>query len=916
MVKIMANVTLQEDIRELGKILGEVIRDIEGEAMYEHIESLRRFSVAIARGAAQGEKNTNALPQEITSWLHQQPPEVIMPLIRAFCYFLQLANLAEDQHNIRLFRSRRHHPLSVEAVIARCTISPLQQQALQAFFEKGLVMPVLTAHPTEVQRQSIRDAHQEISRLLDERDRIPLSETEQALWRQSLKRTIEALWRTRMLRDHRLTVMDEVHNVLQYFEQSFFKSLPKLYQKVSHYLAPSALSPVFFSIGSWIGGDRDGNPFVTAKVLEQTMMKHAETLFHHYLNEINELGRSLPLSDLYFSPTPALKMLAESSNDLSPHRADEPYRRALVGIYARLAATAKLLAHHAAPRREVIPAEPYPNAQACLHDLLVLHEGLIQSGNRHLTEGRLHQIILSLQIFGFHLAPIDLRQNAAVHESTIAELLLHAEGKGDYTHWDESRKIAFLTEELLKARPLYSINHGYSAATRSELDIFFTARTIHQRIGQAAITNAIISKTDSFSDLLEVALHFKEAGLLRMTEGGFSCDMNIVPLFETIEDLQGATSVMADALKHPVYRAIIQSRGNQQEIMLGYSDSNKDGGYLTSNWELYKASVALAKLFQQENINLRLFHGRGGSVGRGGGPSHQAIMAQPHGTVNGAIRITEQGEVISNKYSHPEMALQNLETLLAASLEATLMPSEIPTEILAGYERHLESLSQFAYRDYREVVYEKYGEAFLTFFWQATPIAEIAELNIGSRPASRKASKAIEDLRAIPWVFSWAQTRLMLPGWLGFGTAIEQWMQCDASHDLTCLRTMYRDWPFFKSLISNMDMVMAKVDFAIARQYAQLVVSETIRESIFSLIEEKWQVTRKWVLAIQDSEAFLADNPAFRESFRQRSPYIDPLNHLQVELMRRHRAGELSTRLTRGVHLTINGVATGLRNSG
>ncbi|HRQ80721.1 MAG TPA: phosphoenolpyruvate carboxylase, partial [Azospirillaceae bacterium] len=526
--------------------------------------------------------------------------------------------------------------------------------------------------------------------------------------------------------------------------------------------------------------------------------------------------------------------------------------------------------------------------------------------------GRLRRLIVAAKTFGFHLAPVDLRQNSDVHERTVAELLAAAGRCADYLALDENARINLLADEIASPRPLYSPYLSYSDEAAGELAIFFAARDLKAAYGEETLPNCIISKTDGASDLLEVALLLKEAGLL-IPGAAPRLRMNIIPLFETIGDLQQAPQTMERLFALPGYRTLVAARGDEQEVMLGYSDSNKDGGFLTSGWELYKSEIELTKLFTRFGVRLRLFHGRGGSVGRGGGPAYQAILAQPAGAVSGQIRITEQGEVIASKYGDRQIGRRNLEVLAAATLEATLLDLENHVEPAEAFYPALDRLSQLAFEAYRGLVYDTPG--FKRYFREATPISEIATLNIGSRPASRTKSDRIEDLRAIPWVFSWAQSRVMLPGWYGFGSAVTQWL--DENPDgLALLRRMRHAWPFFRALLSNMEMVLSKTDLAIAARYAELVSDADLRDAVFGRIRDEWRVTRDHVLAIIEQDELLADNPALARSIRNRAAYIDPLNHVQIAMLRRHRAGEADERGRRGILLSINGVAAGLRNSG
>ncbi len=911
---------LREDIRLLGRILGDTLRSQEGEAAFTLIERVRQTAIRFHRDEDQGAR------RELKALLNGLPPEQTTQVVRAFSYFSHLANIAEDQHHIR--RSRAHalagsapREGSMAYALERARLAGIPRAELARFFKDALVVPVLTAHPTEVQRKSILDGEMKVAALLDRRDRMQLTPEERAALDESLRRAVLTLWQTRMLRWSRLSVVDEINNALSYYDHTFLRELPRFYAELEDELArrdPAGLAaelPSFLKIGTWIGGDRDGNPFVTAEVLRTALRLGSTRALNFYLEELHQLGAELSLASLLVEVSPELAGLAGRSPDASPHRSDEPYRRALTGIYARLAATARALDQFEAPRHAVGEAPPYGDAAELKADLDVIHASLAAHGSRLLTRGRLRRLRRAVDVFGFHLAPADLRQNSDVHERVAAELFEAAQPGIDYARLDEPARIGLLLDELATPRPLASSHLSYSAETASELAILRTAADMHGRYGAAAVPNYIISKTDGVSDILEAALLLKEAGLLRPREGRLA--VNIIPLFETIGDLRACGAVLDSLLALPAYRRLLESRGGMQEIMLGYSDSNKDGGFLTSGWELYKAEIALAEVFRRHGVKLRLFHGRGGSVGRGGGPSYQAILAQPEGAVQGQIRITEQGEVIASKYSNPEVGRRNLEILAAATLEATLLGKGRGAAPRAEFLEAIEALSAHAFAAYRDLVYETPG--FEHYFREATVIAEIAELNIGSRPASRKKSTRIEDLRAIPWVFSWAQCRLMLPGWYGFGAAVEAWTAEAPRKRLKLLQEMHREWPFFATLLSNMDMVLAKSDIAIASRYSELVSDKKLREAIFPRLRAEWESAIAALLKITGQKALLEGNPLLARSIRNRFPYMDPLNHLQIELLKCHRAGPSNSgdeRVKRGIHMTINGIAAGLRNSG
>ena len=903
---------LKEDIRLLGRVLGDTVREQEGEETFEIIERIRQSSVRFRRA------QDSSAGDELKSILKHLGSSRAIRVIRAFSFFSQLANLAEDQHHIR--RSRIHRtdatpprPSSLEHALAQAAAAGLDTAGLQAFFAGAQVRPVLTAHPTEVQRKSILNAEMEIARLLDERDRSAATSTprEAALRSEHLERQVLLLWQTRMLRGHRPAVLEEVASALSYFERTFLREVPALYADLEDRLSldpawGDAELPAFFQLGSWIGGDRDGNPFVTAEVLEGALRMQTRTILDFLLRETRALGAELSLSLQVARASQELQLLAERSPDRAPQHADEVYRRALTLIFGRLEATGRRLLTTDGEAQAA-----YHSPQELKADLDILDRSLRAQGGRRLARGRLRDLRRAVSVFGFHLAPLDLRQSSEVHGRCVAELLEALRPGTNYLALSEGERSVLLAAELASPRPLASPFLTYSDETHAELALFRTAAAAQQRLGIEALPSCIISHTEGLSDLLEAAVLLREAGLLRPAEGRL--DLNLIPLFETIEDLQRSGEIMEGLLSLPLYRRLLASRDGVQEVMLGYSDSNKDGGFLTSRWELYKAELSLVAVAARHGIRLRLFHGRGGSVGRGGGPSYEAILAQPPGAVQGQLRLTEQGEVIAAKYGHPAVGRRNLEVLVAATLEASL-PADLDGGDQPRFAAAMDLLSEQACQAYRDLVYGTAG--FEAFFWESTPIAEIAQLNIGSRPASRKAGRSITDLRAIPWVFSWSQCRLMLPGWYGFGSAVRAFQQEHGEAGLALLQEMHLRWPYFRSLLSNMDMVLAKVDLAIASRYADLVADPALRHRISSRIHAECAATIEALKAITGQGELLEDNPALRRSIQHRFPYLDPLNHLQVELLRRYRGGAADDRIERGILLSINGIAAGLRNSG
>ena len=922
---------LQEDIRLLGRILGDIIREQEGAPVFTLIEQVRQLSVGFRRDHdPEADRQLKAL---LTSLSTGQTVSVI----RAFTYFSHLANLAEDRHHLRrraiYERAGSAQEGSIDVAFARLQKAGITPDTIAHTLAKAYVAPVLTAHPTEVQRQSILQAERDIARLLAERDDISaraqlfagdkdaLTPRQLAANEAQLRARVEQLWQTRLLRHSKLTVADEIENALSYYETTFLHELPKLYASLEEAL-PGQQVHSFMRMGQWIGGDRDGNPNVTAPTLELALRRQSEVALRHYLNEVHALGAELSMSSLLVKVSPAMQVLALSSPDTNSHRQDEPYRRALTAVYARLAATlTQLTGGREAMRHAVVAQNPYGSAAEFLQDLQTIDASLSRHNGEALAVHRLRPLIRAVQVFGFHLATVDLRQSSDKHEEVLADLLRTARIEDNYSSLDEAQRCALLQRLLCDARPLRVVGAQYAPLTASEIAIFEMAHKMLQTYGREAILHYIISHTETVSDLLEVLLLQKEVGLMQGTldSSTSQAQLIVVPLFETIGDLRAAATIMRDYYAVPGVAQLMQRSGGEQDIMLGYSDSNKDGGIFTSNWELYRAELALVEVFDQleadYGLRLRMFHGRGGTVGRGGGPSYQAILAQPPGTVRGQIRLTEQGEVIASKYANPEIGRRNLETLVAATLEATLLqPTKSATKAFLDAAAQLSQASMGAYR---ALVYETPG--FTDYFFNSTPIREIAELNIGSRPASRKASQKIEDLRAIPWGFSWGQCRLTLPGWYGFGAAVEAFVNLegkDPKTQMALLQKMYRQWPFFRTLLSNMDMVLAKSDLALASRYSELVTDARLRKRVFSTIEAEWHRTADALTRITGDKQRLTHNTALARSIRHRFPYIDPLHHLQVELVRRWRAGQGDERVQTGIHISINGIAAGLRNTG
>lgn len=882
-------ISQEPDVRYLGRLLGEVIRAHAGERLFQRIEAIRARSVGRYRGVEEG--------PGASSDLDALSPQEMLAFVRSFMLFSMLANLVEDRQGGSSEPAR-----GLADVIAELHSRGIDVVQVRALLHGALVMPVLTAHPTEVLRKSMIDHRNRIADLMRQRDRGMGETPDGEVIEAAIRQQIALLWSTRPLRRQRLKVAEEVEILVAWLREVFLVAVPRLYSRWERVLGERP--PSFLRIGSWIGGDRDGNPNVTAASLERALAEASRVLLGDYLARVHGLGAELSISSELVPCTPELLALADASADPVASHADEPYRRALTGIYARLAATYHSFTGRSPDVPAVVIAPPYTHPHELRRDLQTLALSLGAHGG--VSPGGLERLLRAVEAFGFHLAVLDLRQNSDVHERVVAELLQVAGVCADYRQLGETERVALLTRELATRRPLASAFAEYTAETSGELAVVRAAAQAHARYGPECIRTYIVSKSATVSDLLEVHVLLKEAGLYRPGEASANAIM-VVPLFETIADLERAPAVMRDWLALPAVRELAL-HGGYYEVMLGYSDSNKDGGYLASVWSLHQAAAALARTLEAAGIRLQAFHGRGGAVGRGGGSSFAAIRAQPEGSVRGRIRITEQGEMIAAKYGSPQTAAATLETMTAATVLASLEPPAVGAVDAGRFAAAMQQLSAEALRHYRALVYETAG--FVTVFRQMTPIAEISELNIGSRPASRTRSERIEDLRAIPWVFSWAQARVMLPGWYGVGHALAGFA------DRQLLKDMLQGWPFLRATLDNVEMVLAKSDLGIASHYTRLITDTALREQVFGRIREEWERTREALLSLTEQARLLERKPLLERSIRLRLPYLEPLNLLQVELLRRRRAGDTDAHVAEGLHLTVSAIATALRNSG
>jgi phosphoenolpyruvate carboxylase len=902
--------SLNDDIRLLGRTLGDVIADQAGPETLDLVESIRR--------AAVGDTD----PGHLIELLDPLPIADALHVIRAFSYFAMLANIAEDTDHARRRRAAVGSGAPPPAGTLARTIQLIKDAGLDSdevhrAVGASEVVPVLTAHPTEIRRRTIQSIQTAVAALMAQRDRLDMNHIEEAEWSDELWRQIVTLWQTAMLRLTKLRLRDEVNDAMRYFELSLLSQGPMLNAAVNAAFGPRPdRERPLLQFGSWIGGDRDGNPFVTADVLADTFQQQAGLVLGHHLRQLWLLADELSMSSRLVRASPAVMQLSDTAGDTSPYRLDEPYRQSLRGMHARLAATARHLIGRVPGNPPIGERPRYESPSELLADLDVIDAALHQHGAHAVANGRLTALRGAVETFGYHLATVDLRQNSAVHEQVVDELLRIGGVCSGYLAFDEITRVNVLSVELATARPLLGVDSAVSDLAESELTILRQAAETLRTFGPNAIENYVISKCESVSDVLEVAILFREVGLLRSGARSVvptELAIGIVPLFETIADLQGASAVVDALWSHPQYGAWLDHRDRLQEVMLGYSDSNKDGGYLSSNWALYRCQEGLVEAAQRHGVKLRLFHGRGGTVGRGGGSSYHAIIAQPSGSVQVGLRMTEQGEMISAKFADPERARQNLEALVAASIESTVLRGWQTDHVDQRFVRIADELSTASQVAYRHLVYETPG--FVEWFRAITPVVELSTMNIGSRPASRTNSGRIEDLRAIPWVFSWSQCRLMLPGWFGVGTAVADWVGDDQDR-LAELREMHEDWPWFRTVVSNMAQVLAKTDLAIAARYQTLADEVPGAAELFDIVSAEHAKAVWTAQVVSGNEDLLYDNPALARGVRYRIPYIAPLNHMQVALLRRWRGGDQTELVQRGIHLAINGVATGLRNSG
>ena len=936
----LENFTNKDIIKEEAEILTNLLDDITKNLVrpetFDKIRQLKDLS------KTQNYRELNQIVEQLTN-------EEMTVISRYFAILPLLINISEDVD----LAYEINHLNNVDGEYLGKLSSTIKEVAknedAQEILENLNIVPVLTAHPTQVQRKTMLDLTNHIHALLRQHRDVKAGLMNENKWYNNLRCNIEIMMQTDMIRDKKLKVTNEITNVMEYYNSSFLQAVPNLmleYKRLAKEHGLELEQPRPITMGMWIGGDRDGNPFVTAETLKRSATIQSEVILNYYIEKISKLYRHFSLSTSLSKTSEAVAEMAALSSDTSVFREKEPYRRAFHYIQSKLIQTLvnlkewtmvgetredryaveRLLganAHQQGPVSDYIgnrisgalkkisekESPAYASAQEFKEDLEKIKDSLLENKSEYLISGEFAELLEAINVFGFYLASIDMRQDSSVHEACVAELLKSAGINDHYSDLSEDEKCQVLLKELLEDPRILSATHAEkSELLEKELAIFQTARELKDRLGEEVIRQNIISHATSVSDMLELAVMLKEVGLVDTEKAR----VQIVPLFETIEDLDHSEETMRSYLSLPIAKRWIASKNNYQEIMLGYSDSNKDGGYLSSCWTLFKAQQQLTAIGDEFGVKITFFHGRGGTVGRGGGPTYEAITSQPLKSINDRIRLTEQGEVIGNKYGNKDAAYYNLEMLVSATINRMIAEQKSPFSMFDRFGEVMDKVVNRSYDIYRDLVFG--NEHFYDYFFESSPIKAISSFNIGSRPAARKTITEIGGLRAIPWVFSWSQSRVMFPGWYGVGSSFKEFIDEDPEN-IETLRYMYKNWPFFQSLLSNVDMVLSKANMDIAFEYAQLCEEEEVR-NIYQIILHEWQLTKDIILMIEEQDELLAENPYLKESLDYRMPYFNVLNYIQLELIRRQRTGQLPADQDKLIHITINGVATGLRNSG
>ncbi|WP_273852649.1 phosphoenolpyruvate carboxylase [Guptibacillus spartinae] len=903
------HVALRRDINMLGSLLGDVLVQHGGKELLEMVESIREKTKSLRTEA---DLETS---QQLKETIQTLQPPMRKQVIRAFALYFHLVNIAEQNHRIRrrrdyqMLEEEQSQPGSIPHAISLLKKNNVPGELIEDTLSALSLELILTAHPTEATRRSVLEIHKRIAKSLQQLDNPLLTKREQKALRADLLNEITILWQTDELRHKKPSVMDEVNMGLFYFEETLFEVLPQIHQELEeclqeHYPDAKWEVPNILKFGSWIGGDRDGNPFVTPEVTWSTLKRQREVVISKYKESVKNLMRQLSQSTNRISICSELMESIEEDKRQLPNVKEwgvphEAYRVKLAYVLEKLT--------------QVNRENGYKNTEQFIADLKLISNSLRQ----HFPEGahfsELNKLIRQASLFGFHLATLDVRNHSGEHEGAIAEILSRVNMANDYAALEEEEKVQLLTSILEDPRPVLSTYEDYSEKTRKIIDIFTMIKKAHQEFGTKSISVYLISMTRSASDLLEVLVLAKEANIYRLhADGSVESDLNIAPLLETIDDLKAGPSIMKKLFDLPVYKNHLAEVGNRQEIMLGYSDGSKDGGTLTANWKLYQAQQEISSIASDRNLRLKFFHGRGGALGRGGGPLRRSLLSQPPETYTAGVKITEQGEVLSSRYLLYDIAYRSLEQATTTLLTSAVSGIE-KDQRQEKWHKMMEEMSSVSLKSYQSLVFEDDG--FLAYFKQGTPLPELGALNIGSRPMSRKGTDHFDDLRAIPWVFAWTQSRQLMPAWYASGIGLTK--LATTEEGLKNLKEMYQDWPFFASLIDNLQMGLMKADLATAEKYMSLIDDEQLATRIFGKIVEEYHRTKEVILTITGQEELLDGTPNIKDSIRLRNPYVDPLSSLQVELISTYRSqGSEDEELLKEILLTINGIAAGLRNTG
>lgn len=921
--KSNSNNLLRRDVRFLGNILGEVLVHQGGNGLLDIVEEIRESSKSL---------RSLFLPElhsEFKTLINKLEPENRHQIIRAFAIYFQLVNIAEQNHRIRRKRDYERsagetvQPGSIESAVQKLKELDFSQEEVRSILQDLSLELVMTAHPTEAMRRAILDIHKRIADDVMELDNPTLTFREREQLREKLLNEVITLWQTDELRDRKPTVLDEVRNGMYYFHETIFHVLPEVYQELErclskYYPGQNWHVPTYLRFGSWIGGDRDGNPSVTASVTMQTLRLQRKLAIREYQRIMKELMRYLSFSTSIVNVTEELlDSIAKDQSEVTLNRIEtwrndkEPYRIKLSYMIHKIQSVMD--------DETKGTSERYESPEEFIRDLNVIDRSLRHHYADYVADTYIKKLIRQVELFGFHTATLDIRQHSQEHQNAMTEILAKMNIVEDYSLLSEEEKIKLLEQLLNDPRPLTSPYQEYTESTEECLEVYRTVFKAQAEYGKKCITSYLISMSEAASDILEVMVFAKEVGLFRQNrDGSVVCTLQAVPLFETIDDLHEAPEIMRTLLKLPIYRKAVSAMNDLQEIMLGYSDSNKDGGVVTANWELRVALKQLTATADEFGIKLKFFHGRGGALGRGGMPLNRSILAQPASTIGGGIKITEQGEVISSRYSMQGIAYRSLEQATSALIVAAINARTPHTDLYESkWDDIIASISEVSRNKYQDLIFR--DPDFLTYFKESTPLPEVGELNIGSRPSKRKNSDRFEDLRAIPWVFAWTQSRNLLPAWYAAGTGLQSFYN-NNEDNLKIMQHMYENFSFFTSLVDTLQMAIAKADLVIAKEYAGMGKSEETRKRIFGQIEEEFKLTSELILKITRQQEILDNVPVIQESIRLRNPYVDPLSYLQVQLLTELRSireqGGDDPELLREVLLTINGIAAGLRNTG